>query len=79
MSEYIIFGHSLGGGLAKYTAFKYKLLGFSVSGPGLTPLEFNYGKNKDNNYTKYFKNTFIDLIPDLDIIPRVEISGGSFM
>ena len=77
--NYIIVGHSLGGGLAKYTAFKYKLQGFSISGPGLTPLEFNYGKNKDkdNNYTKYFKNTFIDLIPDLDIVPRVEVSGGS--
>ena len=33
--NYIIVGHSLGGGLAKYTAFKYRLQGFSISGPGL--------------------------------------------
>lgn len=74
--EYLFIGHSLGGGLAKLTAFKYELQSFSVSGPGFTPLEFYlaFGKNKTK---KYFKTTYIDIIPDLDIVPRVDLSGGA--
>ena len=74
--NYVFVGHSLGGGLAKLAAFKFKLQSFSVSGPGFTPLEFYIGTNK-NIFDKYFKSTFIDLVPDLDIVPRVEISGGA--
>ena len=74
--EYLFIGHSLGGGLAKLSAFKYKLKSFSVSGPGLSPLEFYFGFGKDE-FNKYFKSTFIDLVPDLDIVPRVDLSGGS--
>lgn len=78
--NYIFLGHSLGGGLAKYIAFKYKLQGISFSGPGVTPLEINLIHNNINmnkTYEKYFKSTFIDIVPDYDIIPRVELSSGS--
>lgn len=74
--NYVFVGHSLGGGLAKLAGFKYKLQSFSISGPGFTPLEFYLGKRK-KIFDKYFKTTFIDLVPDLDIVPRVEISGGA--
>jgi len=47
--------------------------GFSVSGPGINPLEYSLRKiNK--KYNKYYKITFVDLVPDLDIVPRVELS-----
>ena len=78
--NYIFVGHSLGGGLAKYIAFKYKLQGISFSGPGLTPLEINLIHktiNMNKTYEKYFQSTFIDIVPDYDIVPRVELSGGS--
>ena len=74
--NYVFVGHSLGGGLAKLAGFKYNLQNFSTSGPGFTPLEFYIG-DKKKKFDKYFKTTFIDLVPDLDIVPRVEISGGS--
>ena len=75
--NYVFVGHSLGGGLAKYIAFKYKIQVVSISGPGLSPLEINLiHKNYKENYDKYFKSTFIDMVPDLDIIPRIELSGG---
>lgn len=78
--NYLFVGHSLGGGLAKYIAFKYRLQGVSISGPGLTPLEINLiHKNIKMNktYEKYFQTTFIDIVPDYDFIPRVELSGGN--
>ena len=71
----IIFtGHSLGGGLAKYLGLKYHKENVAVSGPGITPLEYKF--KKDKNYYKYFKSNFIDIIPDNDIVPRIETSGG---
>ena len=71
----IIFtGHSLGGGIAKYLGFKYHKESVSVSGPGITSLEYKfYG---DDNYVKYFKSNLIDIVPDYDIVPRLETSGG---
>ena len=78
--SYLFVGHSLGGGLAKYIAFKYRLQGVSFSGPGLTPLEINLihkNININKTYEKYFQSTFIDIVPDYDPIPRVELSGGS--
>ena len=78
--NYIFVGHSLGGGLAKYIAFKYRLQGVSFSGPGLTPLEINLihkNINMNKTYEKYFQSTFIDIVPDYDFVPRVELSGGS--
>ena len=74
--RYLFVGHSLGGGLAKLMGFKHNQESFSVSGPGLTPLEFYLGFGKDI-YKKYFNSTFIDIVPDLDIVPRVDLSGGA--
>lgn len=72
-SEFIFVGHSLGGGLSKYIASKYKKQSFSVSGPGVTPLEI---MDINDNGNKFFKSNFIDIVPDNDIVPRFEISGG---
>ena len=46
----------------------------AVSGPGITSLEYKF--NNDDNYYKYFKSNLIDIVPDNDIIPRIETSGG---
>ena len=74
--NYIIAGHSLGGGLAKYIALLEQMQGFSVSGPGISPLEYSINK-MNKNISKYYKSSYIDLVPDLDIVPRVELSGGT--
>ena len=71
----IIFtGHSLGGGMAKYLGLKYHKENVAVSGPGITPLEYKF--TKEDNYYKYFKSNLIDIVPDNDIVPRIETSGG---
>jgi hypothetical protein len=71
----IIFtGHSLGGGMAKYLGLKYHKQNVAISGPGITPLEYKF--TKDKNYYKYFKSNLIDIIPDNDIIPAVESTAG---
>ena len=74
-SRFIFVGHSLGGGLSKYIASHYQMQSVSISGPGTTSLEY---KNKwPDGYNNYFKTNFIDIIPDNDIVPRLEISGGT--
>lgn len=74
-TDFIFVGHSLGGGLSKYVATHYQVQSFSVSGPGVSPLEY---KHKEiNGYNKYFKSSFIDIIPDMDIVPRLEISNAN--
>ena len=60
--------------MAKYLGLKYHKENVAVSGPGITPLEYKF--KKDKNYYKYFKSNFIDIIPDNDIVPRIETSGG---
>ena len=71
----IIFtGHSLGGGMSKYLGLKYHKENVAISGPGITPLEYKF--SKDKNFYKYFKSNLIDIVPDYDIIPRVETTGG---
>lgn len=72
--DIIFVGHSLGGGLSKYIANHYKKQSFSVSGPGVTPLE--YMDKEISGYNNFFKSNFIDVIPDNDIVPRLEVSGG---
>ena len=71
----IIFtGHSLGGGMAKYLGLKYHKESVAVSGPGITSLEYKF--SGENNYYKYFKSNLIDIVPDYDIVSRLETSGG---
>ena len=67
-------GHSLGGGLSKILANKFANQSVSFSGPGISPIE---DKFEHDNYDKYFKAKFIDIIPDNDFVPRFEISGGT--
>ena len=69
----IFVGHSLGGALAKFFGMKYHKESVSFSGPGITPLEF---KLKNELNYKYYKTNLIDVIPDYDIIPRIETSSG---
>ena len=74
-TRYIIFtGHSLGGSLAKYMGIKYNMESLSVSSPGISPLEYKFMYNDD--YNRYFKANFLDIVPDNDLIPRLEVSGG---
>jgi len=70
----VFVGHSLGGGLAKIIG---KIVGrdsVSLSGPGINAFHslWNYTGN-----STYFELTSVDIIPDLDLVPRVEISGGT--
>jgi len=70
----IIVGHSLGGGLAKIMG-KYKSKqALSLSGPGMNTFHSLW---KYEGISEYFDLTSIDIIPDLDLVPRVDISGGT--
>lgn len=69
-------GHSLGGGLSKVLAHKYQFQSVAVSGPGITPIE-NYVLNKSRRNDNFFKSKLVDIIPDRDLVPRFEMSGGT--
>ena len=69
----LIAGHSLGGGLSKFLGLKYHKESIAFSGPGITPLEY---KLKDEIDYKYYKMNLIDVIPDYDVIPRIENTAG---
>ena len=69
----LITGHSLGGGLSKFLGLKYHKESLAISGPGITPLE--YKLNDEIDY-KYYKMNFIDVIPDYDVVPRIETTAG---
>ena len=69
----LIAGHSLGGGLSKFLGLKYHKESLAISGPGITPLEY---KLRDEIDYKYYKMNFIDVIPDYDVIPRIETTAG---
>ena len=60
--------------MAKYLGLKYHKESVAVSGPGITSLEYKF--TGEDNYYKYFKSNLIDIVPDYDIISRLEISGG---
>ena len=70
----VIVGHSLGGGLAKILGRFLKKQSISLSGPGM---------NAFNSLWKYegdsedFEISIVDLVPDMDLVPRVEVSGGT--
>jgi len=70
----IVVGHSLGGGLAKIFG---KLIGkksISLSGPGMNAFK-SLWQYKGNNSD--FDLTTVDIIPDHDPVPRIELSGGT--
>ena len=69
----LIAGHSLGGGLSKFLGLKYHKESIAFSGPGITPLEY---KLKNEIDYKYYKMNLIDVIPDYDVIPRIENTAG---
>ena len=73
-NKVVIVGHSLGGGLAKILG---RLLGkqaISLSGPGVNAFHslWDYEGSCEN-----FEISAIDLVPDMDLVPRVEVSGGT--
>ena len=70
----VIVGHSLGGGLAKLFGRLMKKQAISLSGPGVNAFHslWKYEGESEN-----FEISAIDLVPDMDLIPRVEVSGGT--
>ena len=70
----VIVGHSLGGGLAKLLGRFIGKQAVSLSGPGVNAFHslWEYEGSSDD-----FEISAIDLIPDMDLIPRVEVSGGT--
>lgn len=73
----IFVGHSLGGGLAKIMGKRFVKTSVSLSGPGISI--FNHLWNpEDSKYNENFPSTFIDIVPDMDLVPRVEVSGGTY-
>lgn len=70
----VIVGHCLGGGLSKILARIRKKQAISLSGPGINA--FNSRWTKEGN-SENFGLSLIDLVPDMDLVPRVEVSGGT--
>ena len=70
----IIVGHSLGGGLAKLLGRVLNKQAISLSGPGVNAFHslWGYEGNSEN-----FEISAIDFVPDMDLVPRVEVSGGT--
>ena len=70
----VVVGHSLGGGLAKLFGRIIKKQAISLSGPGINAFNslWDYEGKSEN-----FEISAIDLVPDRDLVPRVEISGGT--
>ena len=64
----------MGGGLAKLFGRIIGKQAISLSGPGINAFHslWNY-KGKSEN----FGMSAIDLVPDKDLVPRVEVSGGT--
>lgn len=70
----IFAGHSLGGGLSKLYGHIYGYASVSISGPGMSLLQTVYkGPKTDINMII----TQSEIIPDRDIVPRVEVSSGT--
>ena len=70
----IVVGHSLGGGLAKIFARMIGKKAISLSGPGINAFHSLW---KYKGESSNFELTSIDIVPDSDPVPRVEISGGT--
>ena len=70
----VIVGHSLGGGLAKLLGRILNKQAISLSGPGINAFHTLWGYE---GQSENFEISAIDLVPDMDIVPRVEISAGT--
>ena len=70
----IIVGHSLGGGLSKILGRFLGKQAISLSGPGVNAFHTLWEYEGSSND---FEISAIDLVPDMDLVPRVEISGGT--
>ena len=72
--DVVIVGHSLGGGLSKILGKLTNRQSISLSGPGINAFHslWNYKSSNEN-----FEISSIDLVPDMDLVPRVEVSGGT--
>ena len=70
----VLVGHSLGGGLAKLFGRFIGKQAISLSGPGVNAFHslWTYNKQSEN-----FEISAIDFVPDMDLVPRVEVSGGT--
>ena len=70
----VIVGHSLGGGLSKIFGRFIGKQSISLSGPGVNAFHslWEYVGSSEN-----FEISAIDLVPDMDLVPRVEVSGGT--
>ena len=77
----IFVGHSLGGGLAKIMGKRFNKLAVSLSGPGISIFsklwEPTVKEEIDSKYNENFATSYIDIVPDMDLVPRVEVSGGT--
>ena len=74
LKDIIIVGHSLGGGLAKILGRFLRKQAISLSGPGMNAFNSLWEYKGDS---EYFGISAIDLVPDMDLVPRVEVSGGT--
>ena len=74
LKDVIVVGHSLGGGLAKILGRFLRIQAISLSGPGMNAFNSLWQYKGDS---EYFGISAIDLVPDMDLVPRVEVSGGT--
>ena len=70
----VIVGHSLRGGLSKILGKIEKEQAISLSGPGINAFHSRW---TETGNSENFDISLIDLVPDMDLVPRVEVSGGT--
>ena len=70
----VIVGHNLGGGLAKLFGRYIGKRAISLSVPGINAFHplWNYKGTSEN-----FEISSISLVPDMDLVPRDEVSFGT--
>ena len=72
ISTMIIVGHSLGGGLSKILSIQTGIKAFSISGPGIQAVTYTIYQNEDISFYQRAQNTFVNLVPDQDIVAKVD-------
>ena len=70
----VIVGHSLGGGLAKLLGRVLNKQAISLSGPGVNAFHTVWGYE---GQSENFEISTYDLVPDMDLVPRIELTGGT--